>query len=254
METLFFASVFIFGTIIGSFLNVVVFRFNTGRGLGKRSFCPNCNHTLSPSELIPIVSFLFQKGRCTKCSSPISPVYPLVEFTTGLAFLLFFQNTPLSLMTDNIPLFLYYLISIAILIVISSYDIRHKIIPNAFVYSFILLSVIKVLFFPEGTLASNILAGVFGASPFALIWAISRGRAMGLGDAKLMFGLGLLLGTPAIFSALLLAFWIGGAVSVLLLAFSPRFTLKSELPFAPFLTTASFLVFIYHINFFSSLW
>ncbi len=254
METLFFAFVFIFGTIIGSFLNVVVFRFNTGRGLGKRSFCPSCNHTLSPHELVPIASFIFQKGRCVKCSIPISIAYPLTEFTTGFLFLLLFQNTPLPHTFSDFFLLAYFLTSISLLIAISSYDIRHKIIPNQLVYGFIVLSFIKVLFFPEGTLVSNVCAGIFGATPFALIWIISKGRAMGLGDAKLMFGLGLMLGTPAIFSALLLAFWIGGAVSILLLAFSGRFTLKSELPFAPFLALASFLTLAYHINFFSFVW
>ena len=86
MEIFLIISIFVLGAIIGSFLNVTIYRHNTGRGFGGRSACMSCAKVLRPRELIPILSFLIQKGRCSNCKSRISVIYPLVEFLTGLVF------------------------------------------------------------------------------------------------------------------------------------------------------------------------
>lgn len=144
---------FLLGTIIGSFLNVVALRYNTGRTLGGRSSCYSCNKILSALELVPLFSFIFLGGRCKSCKSKISWQYPLVEFITGLIFLgLYFS---LSLHTLYfilppyfIPIFIYYAIIFCLLIVISIYDLRHKIIPDGLSYAFSLIATFH-LFIPS---------------------------------------------------------------------------------------------------------
>jgi len=250
---------FIFGTIIGSFLNVVIYRFNTGKGLMGRSSCFSCGKVLAWFELVPIVSFLFQQGRCLKCKCKISWQYPLVELITGVVFTLIawklFVVEGLPFLTSSFLLFALYLVIFSILIVIAVYDLKHTIIPNFFVYLFILLSsgifFMQILgifkggiftFYLQDLLAPLILFLFFGG-----LWLFSGGRWMGFGDAKLSVGIGLLLGWKASIVAFLLSFWVGAIVGILLLSLKQySFTMKSEIPFGPFLAFGTFLTFIFY--------
>jgi len=246
MELFFIISTFVLGTIIGSFLNVVIYRHNTGKGFGGRSACMSCAKTLGWCELIPIISFLIQKGRCLKCRNKISPQYPIVEFLTGIVFVLIFQVMPHSLVLDFIKI-IYYWVIFSILIMISVYDIRHKIIPDKPVYTFVLLAVLAPILSNGFSLQifSNIIAGLALALPFALLWLFSRGTLMGLGDAKIVLGLGIMFGLSAGLSVVLLAFWIGALFSIILLALSRGgITMKSEIPFGPFLVLSAFIALI----------
>src|SRR3989344_5482997 len=140
---------FSFGAIIGSFLNVVALRYNTGKGIGGRSFCFSCGKNLHWYELVPILSFAVQKGRCRNCRSKISLQYPSVEIFTGLVFLaLFFKFNHLLLISPAFftLLFLFFGIIMSILIVISVYDMRHKIIPDKLVFLFICFSFASLFF------------------------------------------------------------------------------------------------------------
>ncbi|MBU2263542.1 prepilin peptidase, partial [Patescibacteria group bacterium] len=140
MEQVVYVFVFILGTIVGSFLNVVILRYNTGQSVIKGgSKCFSCGKNLKWHELIPVVSFIIQKGRCRNCKSRISIQYPIVELLTGLIFLLTFHVTGYSLLITN-----YYFIIFSLLIVIAVYDLRHQIIPNGFVYAFIILSLFAI--------------------------------------------------------------------------------------------------------------
>lgn len=252
--------VFLFGTLIGSFLNVVIFRHNTGRGLGGRSGCLTCNKALAWYELIPIVSFLLQRGKCRKCSTSFSILYPAVELFTGVVFLLIFSRFVFFLpytLHDFIYFVSFYAIIFSLLIVIAGYDIRHKIIPNTLVYPFIgiaflglFLSKYGVLQFHPASL-SSIFAGFWIALPLLLLFAVSRGKWLGFGDVKLAVGMGLLLGVSRGFSALILSFWIGAVVSViiLLLTSSKKVSMKTEIPFAPFLILGTMIAFFFDIHF-----
>ncbi len=140
---------------------------------------------------------------------------------------------------------------------IAVYDIRHKIIPDGPVYTFIFLSFISPIIssgiFDIAQIAGNILAGFLIALPFVLLWLLSKGRLMGLGDAKLALGIGALLGLSQGLTAMLFAFWIGALVGLFLIAFKflfkkTNFTMKSELPFGPFLAISAFLVFIFNFD------
>ncbi len=215
-------------------------------------------------DLVPVVSFIALRGRCRRCRSAISPQYPVVELVTGIVFALVFvhQNpitSPWLLVTG------YWFLVWSILIAISVYDLRHKIIPNGLVYFFIVLALLSALggwnlpalrSFSEGGDIGNVTAGPLLALPLAILWLLSRGRAMGLGDAKLSLGIGWLLGLPQGIAALALSFWTGALVAVLMLALQRvglcsrrrAVTMKSEIPFGPFLALGAFLAWFFEID------
>ena len=271
MYILIFLFIFLLGTIIGSFLNVVIYRFNTGRTIATgRSICMTCNRNLRWYELIPVFSFLIQSGKCRRCASRISHQYPLVELLTGLMFTLvslkFFHILPISYWL-YIFLVVLFVFIFSLLIVISVYDLRHKIIPDKLVFIFILVSFLSIFvntsgFGPVLTLPTfiDLVAGPILALPFALLWFFSKGKLMGLGDGKLIIGLGWVLGMSGGGFSLVLAFWIGTVVSLTLmflskslphLAKTGKMNMKTEIPFAPFLIISAFITFIFSFNFFS---
>ena len=137
---------FLFGLIIGSFLNTVIYRYNTGRTVGGRSQCLVCGHTLTWRELIPILSFVIQGGKCAKCQSRFSMQYPLVEFITAILFLgVSYKLWPINFDFTSFPLplvaeLIVHWLVMSLLVGIAVYDLRHKIIPNGIVYLFILVS------------------------------------------------------------------------------------------------------------------
>jgi leader peptidase (prepilin peptidase)/N-methyltransferase len=243
---------FIFGAIVGSFLNVVSLRFNTGMTLGGRSKCMTCGTTLTWKELVPIVSFLAQKGSCKRCKSTISWQYPLVEFIAGIIFVLIFITfPPVSYVAAAQTLL--YIIAACLLVVIAVYDIKHKIIPDTFNYAFAALALLT-LFVGGGSWWYvpgfwSLIAGPLLAIPFALLWLVSRGRWMGLGDGKLMLGIGWMTGVAAGINAIIVSFWIAAAVSVVWLFITyKRFKPKTEVPFGPYLILGMYLVILFNIQ------
>ncbi|MEK7107280.1 MAG: prepilin peptidase [Patescibacteria group bacterium] len=243
---------FVFGLIVGSFVNVVILR-SGARALSGRSACMSCGVKIRWFDLIPVVSWLALRGRCRACGSRISIQYPAVELLMGAAFALV-GSAPLAPLEKIIGL----LIS-AILLAIAVYDIRHTIIPNAWVWAFNFLALLSSLL-TTNYLLLTILAGPAVALPLFALWLVSKGKWMGLGDAKLALGIGWLLGPLAGIEALLLAFIIGAIVSVFVLLPLPRivrffkkqgiaasgftasYTMKSEIPFGPFLIVACALL------------
>lgn len=246
--------VFGLGLIIGSFLNVVIFRLNTGRSVAVgRSKCSVCSRTLSWYELIPVFSFLGLRGRCKTCKGQISFQYPVVELSTALVFLLIYARVFLTNGFSFISIisFLGGSIAASMLVVIFVYDLRHKIIPDKIVYPFIFLSFLSILFKAltiEGfLLLPAIIAGPLLALPFFLIWYFSKGKSMGFGDVKLALGMGWFVGILGSIAVFFLAFWIGAGLGLLLLAFE-KAKMKSQIPFAPFLIIAFFIVTIWGVT------
>ncbi len=259
METLLGIIIFFFGTIIGSFLNVVIYRFNTGRTLGGRSMCFSCGKTLHWHELVPLASYIFQDGKCTKCKSKISGQYPLVEAITGFMFV-FVAFKFAYLLPASMTLFLVLVTFSAylwcLLIVISVYDFKHKIIPDRLVWTFIVISLIGIFVFKGDAVVLHLptlfdlASGPLLAMPFFLLWFFSKGRAMGLGDAKLMLGVGYFLGLSIGVVGMILAFWIGAIVSIYLLIINgKKYSMKAEIPFGPFLVIGAFIAYIFSITF-----
>lgn len=268
MDILITGSIFIFGTIVGSFLNVLVIRYNTGRSTAGRSGCMNCGSQLKWFHLVPLLSFCVQSGRCTDCGCRLSWQYPIVEFLLGVLFVLSFTTASSALVA------IFAAVCSAILLFIAVYDMRHTIIPNPAVYvlGVLALAYVLLMFFstplaPEDKilfLGIQIVAGFAVAAPLFGIWFFSKGRAMGFGDVKLALVLGWILGLYGGFQMLGLSFILGAVVGLVLLytprllAYLPhsaslrvkpaRFTLKSEIPFGPFLIVGFFLVFFFDVD------
>jgi len=256
LNHLFYLAIPLFGLVMGSFLNCIIYRLQTGEGFLKgRSFCPHCRHELSWQDLIPIFSFLILKGRCRYCQKPISWQYPLVELATGIIFLLIVWNLEFGICLEfGIWNLLFYLLISCFLIIIFVYDLKHYIIPDAVIYPAIAIAFLYQLFrmlnfvnwnlFGIWNVESGILrpiSSAFLASLFFLaIVFLSQGKWMGLGDVKLAFLMGLFLGFPNILVALFLAFFIGAIIGIGLIISGKR-TLKSEVPFGPFLITGTFI-------------
>jgi leader peptidase (prepilin peptidase)/N-methyltransferase len=252
MTSSFLIIAFIFGTLIGSFLNVVIARYNTGMTLGGRSKCFSCNKTLRWFELVPIFSFIAQGAACIRCKSKISWQYPIIEAGVGVLFLLIFWYFPPTSLAASFTTVFYLLIT-SLLIVITVYDAKHKIIPDPLVYTFALLAFLKLFVAADLSFIIpswwQILAGPLLALPFALLWLISKGTWMGLGDAKLTLGIGWVLGLGAGISSIILAFWIGAIISVLWMWISfKKFKTKYEIPFGPYLILGMYLVLFFHIR------
>ncbi len=250
---------FVFGLIIGSFLNVVIYRHNTGKTLGGRSACMSCLHKLRFWELVPVFSFIFLGGRCGKCKIKLSAQYPLVELMAGVisaSVFLYFQEIFFVDTGAFFAPYFFYTLSYLLLLVIAVYDIRHKIIPDNLVVIFGTCAFLALFLFKNFSLSLHIpslfeiLSGPLVALPFALLWFFSRGEWMGFGDAKLAIGLGWLLPIGQALSGVVVSFWIGAIFGVFLLALKPRFGLKSEIPFAPFLVLGSFLAFVLELQLF----
>jgi len=247
---------FILGLTIGSFLNVVICRLETKESIFfARSKCPKCGAVLKWYDLIPIISFLIQKGKCSYCGKKISWQYPLVEIATGLLFVFIILIDPS--LTFRMT---FFLIIACFLIIIFVYDLKHYIIPDKIVFPAIIISLIYRLD-SISEIGYYLLSGFIPAVFFLSLIFISKGKWMGLGDVKLAFLMGLILGWPGILIALLLSFFSGAVIGICLILFGKK-GLKSQIPFGPFLSGSTILVMLfYHIlnvdNFFvfnSFLW
>lgn len=237
-----------FGIIIGSFLNVFLYRFHTGKSLSGSSHCLSCATPLKSYELVPLLSYLCLRGRCRTCSAVIPSRYFLVELLTGLLFvavILSFSNVVL------IPLLLAF---VSVLVVIAVYDLYHMIIPNELVLTLLVIAFLfqgydLFLSADAAPFLMDVLVAFIGSVFLFTLWRMSDGKWVGFGDVKLAMPLGLMVGCGGVFSMLVLSFWIGAVIGLLLLAlqkirrrgqahlrFLPqRLTMKSAVPFAPFL-------------------
>jgi len=236
---------FYFGAIIGSFLNVVVLRLNSGRTLSGRSQCFSCGRALTVIDLVPLLSYVALRGRCRGCGSRISLQYPLVELLTGFLF------AGVYLLGVGVIEMAFLFILISFFVAISVYDLRHKIIPDTLVYpvagvAFLYAGLNSYLLGSWYPLMSALLSGIGMALPLYLLWKFSGGKAMGLGDSKLALAIGLTLAPSQAISAFVFSFWAGAFVGVLALFIAraswreggKSLTIKSEIPFAPFLILA----------------
>ena len=198
----------------------------------------SCGRGILWFDLIPVLSWVWLGGRCRFCSCKISWQYPLVELITALLFAAVgVSPLPIILRLAVLPI-------IAILVAISVYDLRHTIIPDAWVWSFNALAFSSVFLFPPYAIHDTLyalLAGPFAALPLFAFWLFSRGKWMGLGDAKLALGIGWLLGPVYGTVAVFFAFILGAVVSVPLLFFSTALWGRVSARFTRTLTLASLL-------------
>jgi len=251
--------IFLLGLSVGSFLNVVICRLESKEPIiFGRSHCPHCGAVLKWFDLIPLVSFILQKSKCRYCRQKISYQYPLVELVTGLLFLIIFNQFPISSLaiTTNVYQILdnfFYLIIISFLIVIFVYDLKHYLIPDKIIYPAIIISLlnlgVRLPFWESDSqiysqIYNPLLSAILASGFFLSLVLISKGKWMGLGDVKLAFLMGLVLGWPNILLALFLSFMSGAIVGIFLIILGKK-GLKSQIPFGPFLSASTALVLLY---------
>lgn len=277
------------GIAFGSFLNVVVLRYNPERRffsyryLKGRSHCPNCQKTLSWYELIPIFSFIFQLGKCRGCSKKISWQYPIVEILCGIVFpvvtMVIWKIFFTVLVGANVWL-LWSVASIWILIILSLIcvflvDLKYYIIPNGLNLFIFFLGLLWTAigwrmglfnFFTQGSFLNefaplfpmfvnpvfnHLIGMVIAVLFFFAIVFLSGGKAMGMGDVKLIAGLGLLFGWPDVIVITFLSFIIGAIFSLGLMALGKKH-LRDKVPFGPFIVIATLVVFFFGSGLISS--
>ncbi|KKS82675.1 MAG: Type 4 prepilin-like protein leader peptide-processing enzyme [Candidatus Wolfebacteria bacterium GW2011_GWC1_43_10] len=273
---------FAVGLAFGSFLNVLTLRYHPGKKLfasdniGGRSACLHCRKVLSWYELVPLVSFFVQGGKCRHCQKKLSFQYPLVELAGGLIFLFvplflqkfFFYFNPVWGEVIFLSFSLVWILVFLSLLLAFIIDLKHYVIPNTIGLILFFLGIIWILLGVfGGTFASSFngsflknfhilfpavgniwLAHLVGAAAggifFFLIVLASRGRAMGMGDVKLITALGLLFGWPDIVLIIFLSFILGAVVSLILMALG-RKKISDLVPFGPFIVLAAGLVFFF---------
>jgi leader peptidase (prepilin peptidase) / N-methyltransferase len=244
---------FVWGAVMGSFLNVVILRLPREETLGGRSHCMHCKHELSSWDLIPVASFMVLGGKCRYCRGKISPRYAVIEVVTGLLFAAIW-----AAMAPDAPVeylaFARAAVFLASLVVIFTIDLEH----------FLILDTVLIttgLFLIAGNFAldaysgsqwwsiysytaGGVLAGIAASAPLFLLWIISKGRWIGFGDVKFMLVLGLASGWPEIWVTWFLAFFLGAFVSVFLMA-TGKYHLGSRLPFGTFLCIAAIFTLVW---------
>ncbi len=201
--------IFLFGIVIGSFLNVCIFRIPKHETVGtERSHCRKCGYQLSWYDMVPVFSWLFLRGKCRKCKEPISPQYPIIEAVNGLLYILVF-----AVQDFTITSILYCLLASALL-VLSVIDWRTYEIPIAINVFILALGILRVI--TDYTNWLSYLAGFLCVSiVLYLIFRVSKGTAIGGGDVKLMAAAGLLLGWKKILLGFLLGCIIGSVIHLL---------------------------------------
>jgi len=264
MDSLILLVVFVFGLVIGSFLNVVIFRLGTEDDIiNSRSKCLACGHQLAWYDLFPVISFLSLGGKCRYCRKKISWQYPLVEIATGALFVALFYTVFLgyNFVFLNVFNFLSLLFIFSALVVIFVFDLKQYIIPDEVIFPAIAVAflalMVKVIF-SSSVLDFSLFANFFGAALlaggfFLFLVVVTRGEGMGGGDVKLGFLMGLVLGFPKILLALFFAFISGALVGVFLMALGKK-KMKSMLPFGPFLICGFLLSFFWGSEIISWYW
>jgi leader peptidase (prepilin peptidase)/N-methyltransferase len=221
-----------YGLIIGSFLNVVIYRLPLGQSLVRPpSRCRRCGYSLRWFDNIPVLSWVLLRGRCRKCGESVSWQYPLVELITASLFVLTVWLTPVG------PLLASRLLLVCILIVLFGIDLEHQILPNSITLPGIVIGLLFSLIAPPGIRDALIGTVVGGGILYAIAagyYAWRREEGMGMGDVKMLAMLGAFLGWKAVLVTLVLASLSGAFIGLAMMAFQ-RGGMKYALPFGTFL-------------------
>jgi len=229
---------FIYGIVFGSFFNVVGLRVPKKESIvSPPSHCTTCQRKLVVLDLIPVFSYIFLKGKCRGCDAKISPIYPFMEFMTGVLFALsyFLLGFSLELVVG--------LLFMSLLIIITVSDIAYMLIPDKVLLPFAIVLLIMRLFSPLSPWWDSLLGAIVGFGVLLLIAFVSKG-GMGGGDIKLFFVLGIVLGTVQTLLTLFLAAFIGSIVGVIILKKSGKGR-KTPIPFGPSISIAAVIAYFW---------
>ncbi len=222
------------GAIIGSFLNVVIYRLPRGESLSHpRSRCPGCGAPIAPYDNVPILSWLVLRGRCRRCGEPISPRYPAIELLTAASFAAVVAARGFD---ERLVLEFPF---VAVLIAVAGIDLEHRIVPNKIVIPAALWAVAAAALVATDELPELTIAGA-AAFVFLLIAAVAHPSGMGMGDVKLAGTMGLYLGA-SVAPALLAAFATGALLGIGIMVREGAGGRKKGVPFAPFLALGGLL-------------
>jgi len=249
---------FALGCVVGSFLNVVVYRTVEQRSwVTGRSKCESCDHQIRWFDNIPLLSYLLLRGKCRDCGASISMTHPVIELLTGSLFVwwywfgaFFFQLTHAPFQMIQ-PLF-WLLVGILLLLIVIA-DISYYIIPDTIVVMLFVLTILyRIALVGFGVmqvsdLVWSLVAMTLAFLFFASLWLITNGKGFGMGDVKLVVPLALLLGWQKIFVGLFLAFLFGATVGVLLILLGKK-RFGEVIPFGPFLVLGSITALIFGQN------
>lgn len=235
--------IFLYGLLIGSFLNVCIYRIPKGESIAfPPSHCPTCNMNLRWYNLIPVISYAYQGGRCGNCREKISLQYPIVELLNAVLYLLIYIKYGLTL--D----FYFYAIIFSVLLVITFIDLNEMIIPDILVVIIVGMTIIYklagyIIYKHPPHLLDSLGGLVLSALLFIIIIVVSKG-GMGTGDVTLIASLGFILGVQNILWAILLSFILGAIISIFLLVTKIKGR-KDPIPFGPFIILGFMIIVLW---------
>ena len=235
--------IIILGLIVGSFLNVCIYRLPRNLSIVKpRSKCTNCNHQITAMENIPVISYLFLLGKCSECKTNISIRYPLVEILTSLVYYIVFLYYGMSIET------ILLIILFSIIIVLTFIDIDFQLLPNNLLIASLIPIIIFVILRYPNNLFEHIIGGIILFSIFLIIGYLGKlvykVDSMGMGDVKYAAVIGLLLGWKLGLTAFAISFF-SAAILIAIMSISKRINRKQRLAFGPFLSIGLFISFFW---------
>lgn len=237
---MFYFLIFLFGLIIGSFLNVCIFRIEKEESVSfPPSHCTSCNHRLNGKDLIPVLSFIILKGKCRYCNEKISLQYPIIEIVNAIFYLLIFNKYGLS------PYTIKFCILASLLIVIGVIDYKTQYVYRSTTVFGGIIAVIFIIneyFFYKSEVINLILGGIIGFLIIGLIVFTTKG--MGEGDIEIAIICGLFIGIKYILLSLFLAIIIGGIVGIIILTLNLK-KLKDRIAFGPFIAIGVLISILY---------
>ncbi len=235
---MFYLLAFLYGLLLGSFYNVVGLRIPLKQSIVKpRSHCPYCQHILRPYELIPVVSYLLQGGKCRRCKAPVSFLYPAVELATGLLFVL----APLLMGWTLELIIAWTLISLMIIVFVS--DIKYMIIPDKVLLVFAVIFLLERIFLPLSPWWDSLLGAAAGFFLLLFIAVISKG-GMGGGDIKLFAVIGLALGTKLVLLTFFFATLFGAVFGIVGMLIG-KVEKGKPIPFGPYIALGSLTAYFF---------
>lgn len=277
ISVMIFAVLIVLGLCFGSFVNAFVWRLHEQQRLADggqplanqpvasrhqltasdlsvmkgRSMCPQCHHELAAKDLIPVLSWLWLKGKCHYCGKPISAQYPAVEVATALLFIVSYVSWPVPVQGTQAVVFALWLVLLIGFMALLVYDLRWRLLPNRVVFSLTgVAAAMQIVALASdwrgwGSLLAVVLGAVIGGGLFYLLFQVSSGRWIGGGDVKLGLLLGITVGSgEKSFLFIFIAALLGSLVSIPLLA-AKRLKRTSAIPFGPFLIIGAIAAMLY---------
>jgi leader peptidase (prepilin peptidase) / N-methyltransferase len=253
---------FIFGAIVGSFLNVLILRLPKDKTILGRSECSSCHHTLSALDLFPIFSYVLLRGQCRYCKAKISPRYAIIETVAAVLFALAVYAGDVSTAVGIILIVRQWFV-MSILLIVFMIDFEHFLILDKVVFPsvVIILALNSIADVVSGSLGLDMRSLVVGGigmaalffSIFYALWYFSSGKWIGFGDVKFMLVLGLALAWPLTLVGLFLAFVVGGILGMVLIVLGKK-SMQSKLPLGTFLSAGSVVALLWGMPLLSWYW